>query len=190
MRHGMFALALVAAAVAPVAGHAQIRPFAVSFGAGPAFNDHQNTMLGSRGFSAFVRVTSMRSPFLMDISYVSLPQSDNIVYALPCPPFATSCGGGNQFLGPVSALTLSPAVETVERNSWSAMQYRIGPSVSWLPDRQPGTSAAALGARAGVSLIVKVSSGPGLMVSVDYLRMFRGGQTPQWFVPVTLGLQF
>jgi hypothetical protein len=123
---------------------------------------------------------------LLDVSYLNVPAAPPIL--LPCPQFATSCGGG--FTGPVSALTLSPAVQTAESKSAAELQYRIGPSVSWLPDRQPGTSGAALGARAGVSLVLKFwQGGPALVASADYFRMFRGGLAPQWFVPVAFGLQ-
>ena len=176
---------LLVASFLPGASQAQTRALAFSFGAGPAFNDHRNTFLGTQGFSAFVRVTSLRGPFLLDVSYVNVPAAP--VVNAPCPSFATSCGSG--FTGPVSALTLSPAVQTVETKSIAEMLYRIGPTVSWLPDRQPGTTAAALGARAGVSLVFKFGRGPQVVASADYFLMFRGGTAPQWFVPVAFGLQ-
>lgn len=181
---------LLAVLTLPSVGHTQTRPLTLSFGAGPSFNDHRNTSLGAQGFSAFVRVSSQRLPLLLDVSYISVPKSPIAFVAYPCPSFAPTCGGSGGFTGPVSALTLSPAVQTIERNSWSAMQYRLGPSVSWLPERQQGTDAAALGARVGASFLLRFRDGPGLMISADYLRMFRGGEAPQWFVPVTLGLQF
>lgn len=185
MRHASFVFAILATSTVPVASNAQGPALAVALGAGRAYTDHRNTSLQDQGFSAFVRVTSMRAPFLLDVSYVHVPQAPIVAY--PCPSFAPSCGS-NQFVGPVSALTLSPAAQMIEHNSWSAMTWRVGPTVSWLPDRQAGTSGAALGARAGASFLVKWG-GPALVLSADYFRMFRGGQAPQWFVPITFGLQ-
>lgn len=177
-------VSLVAVSFLPISASAQ--SLNLSFGAGRAYTDNRNTLLGDQGFSAFIRVSSQRLPFLMDASYISMAQVPRVVY--PCPSFAPTCGA-NQFVGPVRAVTLSPALQIADRHGFVSLQYRLGPSVSWLPDRQANTSAAAFGARVGASLVMHVGE-PALVLSADYLRMFRDGQSPRWFVPLTLGLQF
>ena len=166
---------------------AQHRPVSLAAGAGLLFADHgASTILRSKGIAAYLRVDLPHVPLLLDASIVTVLRNNDIVFG-PCPPAPAACS--STFVGPTTALTVSPSIQATERVPGAAWLFRFGPSVSWLPDRAPGSDPLAPGLRVGIS--VRHGHGvSGLLMSVDYFRLFRAGTPPTWFIPVTIGWQF
>jgi hypothetical protein len=188
MRARRQTVALLLGALALPAGlQAQERPVSVAAGAGLVFADHgSDDLLRSRGFSAYLRLSSRTLPLLLDASIQNVPRNRDIVFG-PCPPAPAACG--TTFIGPTTALTLAPAIQATQRVPVAAWLFRLGPSVSWFPDREPGSDALAAGLRAGIS-VRNGRAQSGLLISADYFRVFRAGSAPEWFLPVTMGWQF
>ena len=166
---------------------AQDRPVSLAVGAGLLFADHgASTILRSKGIAAYLHLNLRGVPLLLDASMLTVLRNNDIVFG-PCPPSPGACG--STFVGPTTAVTLSPAIQATRSVPGAAWLFRFGPSVSWLPDREPGSDPLAPGLRAGIS----VRNGhrqSGLLISVDYFRLFRARTPPTWFIPVTIGWQF
>jgi hypothetical protein len=166
---------------------AQERPIRVAAGAGLLFADNGSDYLRrSRGISAYLRFSWRTFPLQLDASIQSVPAITGIVTA-PCPSPPNQCGNG--FTGATTALILAPAIQATRRVPSAAWLFRLGPSVSWLADRDPGSDPLAAGLRTGIS-VLNGRGQSGLLISADYFRLFRGGTPPQWFLPVTVGWQF
>ena len=179
------ALMLTALAATPLAG--QRRAPSVAIGGGILFADNgDGSSLNSRGFSAFLRLGLPALPFVVETSFESVPRNTDIVFA-PCLPPPAQCPA--TFLGPNTALTLAPALQLVQHAPSAAWQFRLGPSVSWLTDREPGSHPLALGWRGGTSIRAGHKDS-GFLVSVDYYHLFRRGLAPDWFLPITVGWEF
>jgi hypothetical protein len=164
---------------------AQQRPVSLAGGGGLLLVDKgSSTLLGSRGITAFVRLSWRRFPLVLDAAVQNVPRTTGIAWA-PCPPSPAACG--SPFSGPTTALTLAPAIQATQRVPVAAWLFRLGPSVSWLANREPGSPPLAAGLRAGVS--VRNGQQSGLLISADYFRLFRTGP-PAWFFPLTVGWQF
>lgn len=144
-----------------------------------------STIVRSRGITAYLRLGWRRVPVILDASVQSARNRD-IVFG-PCPPPPAACG--SPFTGPTTALTLAPAIQATQRVPVATWLFRLGPSVSWLSDREPGSHPLAAGLRAGIS-VRNGRTQSGLLISADYFRLFRTGTPPQWFLPVTIGWQF
>jgi len=151
---------------------AQDRPVSLAVGGGLLFADHgASTILRSKGITAYLRLSWRSIPLSLDASMQTVLRNNDILFG-PCPPSPGACG--STFVGPTTAVTLSPAIQATRRVSGAAWLFRLGPSVSWLPDREPGSDPLAPGLRAGIS--VRNGHGQsGLLISVDYFRLFRGG---------------
>lgn len=177
-------LAVALATLVPPALGAQ----RISFGAGATFADRgSNGLLAGRGFTAFGRIrTDGLGWFGLagDVWMITLPQM--FVETPPCPS-TVSCSGG--WFGPSTAFALTPTLIARERYENVQLLYRVGPTASWFPKRDPSSPALGAGFQAGLT-IVTTHGHSGALMSVDYLRLFRGGARPRWFVPVTLGWQF
>jgi len=180
---------LVVGGVVGAAGQEPGRGLVFSAGGGVALVDHS-----SQGEGAFIRVASRNLPVVLDLSIQSTPGRAPVVYAfhggLPCTaPGCTPAAG--PYAGPVTALMLAPSLQATEQHGTDgAVLYRVGPALAWLPDRAPGDAAIEAGVRAGISVRLGFGTG-GLLVSGDYVRLFRSGNTaPRWFLPITLGWQF
>lgn len=180
---GILTVLVVGSAVG-AAGQAPARAFVFSAGGGLALADHS-----SQGEGAFIRVASGHLPVVMDLAIQTTPGRLPIVYIVPCTmPGCT--GAPAQYTGPVTALTLAPSLQLTDAHQGGALLYRVGPAVSWLPDRAPSDAAFQAGVRGGVTLRLNFGTG-GLLLAGDYVRMFRNGSTgPRWFLPITLGWQF
>ena len=166
---------------------AQHRPVSLAAGAGLLFADHgAATILRSKGVTAYLRLSLRSVPLLLDASILTVLRNNDVLFG-PCPPPPGACG--STFVGPTTALTLSPAIQATQRVPGAAWLFRVGPSVSWLPDRAQGSDPLAPGLRAGIS-IRNGHGQSGLLISVDYFRLYRAGTPPTWFIPVTIGWQF
>jgi len=148
-----------------------------------------STIVGSRGVTAFFRLSWRRFPLILDASVQNVPRNRDIIFG-PCPPPSVGppCGS-SPFLGPITAFTLAPAIQATQRVPVAAWLFRFGPSVSWLSGREPGSHPLTAGLRAGIS-VRNGSAQSGLLISADYFRLFRTGTPPTWFLPVTIGWQF
>jgi hypothetical protein len=184
--HYTFALLLGAVPVVESL-QAQERPISLAAGGGLLFADKgSSTYLRSRGITVYLRLSWQSFPLLLDASIQNVPRNSDILFG-PCPPPPTACGG--TFVGPTTALTVAPAIQTTKRVPGAAWLFRFGPSVSWFSGREPGSEPLATGLRAGIS--VRNGHGQsGLLISADYFRLFRVGTPPKWFFPVTIGWQF
>jgi len=181
-------LALFLGALALPAGlRAQERPVHVAAGAGLLFADQgSGDLLRSRGFSAYLRFSWGTFPLLLDASIQSVPQAPSPVFA-PCPSPPAACRSA--FYGPTTALILAPAIQLTQRVPVATWLFRFGPSMSWFPDREPGSDPVAAGLRAGIS-VRNGRAQSGLLIAADYFRVFRAGTSPRWLLPVTIGWQF
>jgi hypothetical protein len=183
--HCVFALLLVALAASPLAG--QRRSPSVAIGGGILFaDDADGSYLNRRGFSAFLRLGLPAPPFVLETSFESVPRNTNILFA-PCRPPPALCPA--VFLGPSTALTLAPALQLAQRAPAAAWLFRLGPSLSWLVDREPGSHPLAMGWRGGTSIRAGHRDS-GFLLSVDYYHLFRHGTAPDWFLPITVGVEF
>ena len=179
------ALLLAALAASPLAG--QRRTPSVAIGGGILFaDDGDGAFLNSRGIAAFLRLGLPVPPLVLETSFARVPRNTDILVA-PCLAPPAPCPAG--FLGPSTALTLAPALQPALHAPSAAWLFRLGPSVSWLIDRESGSQPLAIGARAGVS-IRSGQKDSGFLVSVDYYRLFRHGTAPEWFLPITVGWEF
>src|SRR2546426_2758661 len=144
-------LALLLGALALPAGlQAQERAVGLAAGAGLVFADHgSGDLLRSRGFSAYLRLSWRTFPLLLDASIQNVPRNTDIIFG-PCPPAPAACG--STFIGPTTAFTLAPAIQATQRVPVAAWLFRLGPRLSWLPDRDPGSDPLAAGRRAGISV--------------------------------------
>ena len=188
MRARRQTLALLLGALALPAGlQAQERPLSVAAGAGLVFADHgSDDRLGSRGFSAYLLLSWRTFPLLLDASIHTMPQTTSPVFA-PCLSPPAACGSA--FYGPTTALILAPAIQATQRVPVAAWLFRLGPSVSWFPDREPGSDPLAAGFRVGIG-VRNGRAQSGFLISADYFRLFRAGSAPEWLFPVTIGWQF
>jgi len=178
-------LALAALGATPLAAAGAQTPARVdvSVGAGLTATDHGP---GGAGISAYVRLGLARLPLLLDASLMNAPGGTPVA-TVECPG---GCGPGSlPYAGPTTALALSPAFQFTQGGPKASLLYRLGPSVSWLPDREPGSAGVAAGYRVGVSLRLGERY-TGLLISGDYYRLLRGGTAPRWFLPITVGWQF
>ncbi|HWZ29156.1 MAG TPA: hypothetical protein VNX15_11365 [Gemmatimonadales bacterium] len=155
----------------------------VSIGAGLMATDHGP---GGAGISAYLRLGFARLPLLLDASVMNAPGGAPIATVV-CPGGCRP--GTSPYTGPTTALALAPAFQFTEGGPRASLLYRLGPSVSWLPDRAPGSTSVAGGYRVGVSLRLGERN-TGLLISGDYYRLLRGETAPQWFLPITIGWQF
>ena len=159
-------------------------PLKFAMGGGLLFADAgQSTFLRSRGTDAFLRIGWRRLPLILDASIQHVPASDILFGPCPLPGCATT------FTGPTTVLTLAPAIQGTVRVPPGSWLFHLGPSLHWLVDRQSGSDPIVPGLRAGVGFHVGQRQS-GLLISGDYLRLFRGGTAPNWFLPVTIGWQF
>lgn len=166
---------------------AQHRAASVAIGGGVLFADDGNSgYLNSRGISAFFRFNWPTAPLVMEASVQSVPRNTDILFA-PCMPPPATCPA--VFLGPSTAVTLAPALQATTRAPTAAWLFRVGPSLSWLVDREPASDPLAIGWRAGTSVRTGHSKS-GFLVSLDYYHLFRRGVAPDWFLPITVGWQF
>ncbi|HZH39507.1 MAG TPA: hypothetical protein VFD85_00770 [Gemmatimonadales bacterium] len=181
----VFAVLVVGGAV-NAAGQEPARGFVFSAGGGLALADRS-----PQGEGAFIRVASRRLPVVLDLSIQSTPGQPPVAYVFPACPMPGCSPTAGPYTGPETALMLSPSLQVTEHHGpTGAVLYRIGPALGWLPDRAPGDAAIEGGIRGGISIRLGVGSG-GLLVSGDYVRLFRSGDTaPRWFLPITLGWQF
>ncbi len=180
--HHSFALLLVALATVG-ALQAQQRPVSLAAGGGLLFmGNASSTVLRSRGITGYIRLGWRRFPLILDASVQNV-SVNRVVYG-PCPPSPAACGSST---GPMTALTLAPAIQATQRVPVAAWLFRFGPSVTWLANRAPGSDPLAAGLRAGIS--VRNGQRSGLLISADYFRLFRAGP-PAWFFPITIGWQF
>ncbi len=165
---------------------AQGRPPRLAAGGGLVFADNgSSTILRDRGVSAYFRLSLRQLPLVLDVSIQRVPENTDIVSG-PCPPPPAACGSG--FLGPTTLLTLAPAVQATLRVPSAAWLFRLGPSASWLVNREPNSDPLAAGLRAGIS-VRNGRADSGLLISADYFRLFRR-TPPTWFLPLTIGWQF
>jgi len=165
---------------------AQSRPPSLAAGGGLLFADNgSSTILRDRGISAYFRLSWRHLPLVLDASIQRVPENTDIVSG-PCLPPPAACGSG--FLGPTTLLTLAPAVQATLRVPSAAWLFRLGPSASWLVDREPNSDPLAAGLRAGIS-VRNGRADSGLLISADYFRLFRR-TPPTWFLPLTIGWQF
>jgi len=165
---------------------AQGRPPRLAAGGGLVFADNgSSTILRDQGVSAYFRLSLRQLPLVLDVSIQRVPENTDIVSG-PCPPPPAACGSG--FLGPTTLLTLAPAVQATLRVPSAAWLFRLGPSASWLVDREPNSDPLAAGLRAGIS-VRNGRADSGLLISADYFRLFRR-TPPTWFLPLTIGWQF
>jgi len=175
------------AAIPPSPLTAQHRAPSFAIGAGVLFADDGNSgYLDSRGISAFVRLGWSNVPLVLETSIESVPQNNEIVFA-PCLPPPAVCSA--PFLGPSTALTFAPALQTIARAPAASWLFRFGPSLSWLVDRQLASDPLAVGWRAGTGVRMGHTNA-GFLVSLDYYHLFRKGVAPDWFLPITVGWQF
>ena len=181
--HLLVTLAMIPAS--PLA--AQHRAPSLAIGAGVLFADDGNSAyLDSRGISAFVRLGWSSVPLVLEASVESVPQNNDILFA-PCLPPPAVCAA--PFVGPSTALTFAPALQTTARAPVASWLFRFGPSLSWLVDRQPASDPLAIGWRAGTSVRTGHTNS-GFLLSLDYYHLFRKGMAPDWFLPITIGWQF
>jgi hypothetical protein len=186
--HYSFALLLCALSMVR-ALRAQERPVSLAAGGGLLFVDKSSsTIVGSRGITAFFRLSWRRFPLILDASVQNVPRNRDIIFG-PCPPPSAGACGSSPFIGPITAFTLAPAIQATQRVPVAAWLFRLGPSVSWLSGREPGSHPLAAGIRAGIS-VRNGRAQSGLLISADYFRLFRAGTPPKWFLPVTIGWQF
>ena len=152
-----------------------------------SYTDDDGAGLGGRGFASYLRMSWGRGrsfSLANDLWFISIP--DVPFETPPCP--GPACG-------PVvtnyqtTALVLAPALVARQGYEKSSLLYRLGPTASWFVDRIDGTPAVAGGVQAGFSVLTTRRQN-GMLISIDYLRMFRGGAHPRWFVPITVGWQF
>ena len=181
MRASRIRIALAAWTLLPHAHvMAQHMNVGIALGVGTTFTDPGGGT--TNGFAAYTRVTPNPTRTLSlagDLWFVSIPHSQ--IVTGPCLA-GSSCRGGNAALHVVPGLVARQGYEKV------TLLYRFGPLASWFPQGPAGTSVVAAGLQVGLSLLTTRQQG-GLLLSVDYQRLFRGG-APQWFVPLTLGWQF
>lgn len=183
--HCWLALMLVTLVASPLAG--QRRAPSVAIGGGILFADNgDGSYLNSRGFSAFVRLGLPTLPIAVETSFERVPRNTDIVFA-PCMPPPAQCPA--TFLGPSTALTLAPALQPTLHAPSASWLFRLGPSVSWLVDREPGSQPLAIGWRAGTSVRAGHRDS-GFLVSVDYYHLFRRGTAPDWLLPISVGWGF
>lgn len=162
------------------------RPIDFAIGGGPLVADNgvSNT-LASRGVTAFLRLSGAHfGPVIFDVAIQHVPHNNDIVTG-PCPAPPAACGSSDV----TTALTLAPAVQGAARVSPGTWLFEFGPSVHWLVERDAGSEAVVFGLRGGLGFRVGPHAS-GLLLSVDYFRLFRSGTPPQWFLPFTLGWQF
>lgn len=177
-------VALTAGSSALAGAQAPDRHVGVAIGGGLLAADHSP---GGAGINLFVRVGWPRLPLVVDASFENTP--GQVLVAVLCKPGAINCGGFSNYSGEITALTFAPAIQFTERGRKAALLYRVGPSVHWLTDRQPGSASAAGGYRAGLSLRLGEGNS-GFLISADYYRLLRGNTAPRWFLPITIGWQF
>ena len=159
-------------------------PLEFALGGGLLFADAgHSSYLRSRGTVAFLRISASRLPVILDASMQYVPASE-IIFS--CPPFGPC---GPNFAGPTTVLTLTPALQGTLRVPPGSWLFHLGPSVHWLLDRQSGSNAIAAGLRTGIGFHAGQRRS-GLLISADYIRLFRGGTAPDWFLPITIGWQF
>jgi len=183
-----FALLLCALSVIG-ALQAQERPVSLAAGGGLLFVDKSSsTIVGSRGVTGFLRLSWRSVPLVLDASVQNVPRNRDIIFG-PCPPPSVGPCGSSPFTGPITAVTLAPAIQATQRVPVAAWLFRFGPSVSWISGREPGSQPLAAGLRAGISVRTGRAQS-GLLISADYFRLFRTGTPPAWFLPVTIGWQF
>jgi hypothetical protein len=180
--HSVLALLLVAS---PLAG--QRRSPSVAIGGGILFADNgDGSYLNRRGISAFLRLGWPLAPLVVETSFESVPRNTDILFA-PCMPPPAPCAA--VFLGPNTALTFAPALQLAQHAPAAAWLFRLGPSLSWLVDREPGSHPLAMGWRGGTSIRTGHKDS-GFLLSVDYYHLFRHGTAPDWFLPITVGWEF
>ncbi len=160
----------------------------LALGAGMSFADRgANELLGGRGFTWYGRISwrSGRSFSLVnDFWVISIP--DVPIETPPCPgPQCAPTFTSNQ----TTVLVLAPALVARQGYEKASLLYRLGPTASWFANRPTGTPALAGGVQAGLSILTTRRQN-GMLLSIDYLRMFRGDAHPRWFVPITVGWQF
>lgn len=165
---------------------AQSRAIDVAVGLGPFLGDQADGTLAQTGFTSYLRATfRAERTFASSLDFWYLHQSTVSFETAPCPP-AGPCGGGPSV---TTALVLGPTLQASEHYERVTLVYRLGPTADWLVERAPGTRALVAGALAG--LTIRTSRGAaGLLLSIDYLRAFRGAERPRWFLPITAGWQF
>jgi hypothetical protein len=169
------------------ASEAQAPRVSLAAGGGLLFADRGSYDIGgSRGITAYLRLSGRRFPLLLDASIQTVLGKTRVAFA-PCPPPPAACG--STLDGWTTALTLAPAIQATQRVPVASWLFRFGPSLSWLVDREPGSDPLAMGLRAGVS-VRNGQAQSGFLISADYFRLFRGGSPPEWFFPVTIGWQF
>ena len=162
---------------------AQSSASGIAAGVGILAADGRNALNGL-GVAGYLRKSWTAHPLLLEVSIQYVPRNSDIVFG-PCPPPACV----SSFLGPSSVLTFAPAIQATERVPVAAWLFRIGPSLHWLPNRDPASDPLALGLHAGVGLRMGRTES-GFLLSADYYRVFRGRIAPNWFLPLTLGWQF
>lgn len=183
------AFLLVAGINAPRLASQHRRAIHPAVGLGRLVADDVHGALGHAGFAAYGRLTWWAASgvsLLVDGWFHSVSVNHDIVTA-PCPP-ATPCGSPS-FSGGTTALVLAPALQAREGYERVALLYRLGPSVAWFAHHAPSTDAAAVGVRGGFSVLTSRGAS-GVLLSVDYLRVFRNHAGPRWFLPITIGWQF
>lgn len=126
------------------------------------------------GTTAFLRIRSPGQPLLLEASMQHVPRNTNIADAA---------------VRASTAFTLTPAAQVTWRWPEAAWLFRFGPSFHWFVERQLGSDPLAIGLRAGTS-VRPGHTQSGLLLSADYFRLIRGGSSPRWFLPITLGWEF
>jgi len=171
--------------------HAQGAAIHVAIGAGKSFADRgASDELSGSGLAIYGRISGRSArafSAVADFWMISVPVNGDIVTG-PCRPADPSCVGGSLGNQGTRALVLAPALVAREGYEKVSLLYRLGPTTTWFTSRSADSPPLALGLQAGLSILTTRGQ-RGVLVSIDYLRMFRGSARPRWFVPITVGLQ-
>jgi len=160
----------------------------LALGAGMSFADHGAAWLGGKGFTSYLRMNwgnGRTFSLVNDLWFISVP--DLPQETPPCP--GPQCGPAVFTSNETTALVLTPALVARQGYEKAALLYRLGPTASWFANRTTGTPALAAGVQAGLSVLTTRRQN-GMLISIDYMRTFRGSAHPRWFVPITVGWQF
>ena len=176
-------ITFLALGTSPLGG--QTSGITFSTGGGLLFADRgPDKDLDGKGVTAYVRATSHISRSLAAGIDTWLTHVGKANAILDC--FTPPCNA--PYLGPTTVLSFAPMLEVREGRSSTHIRYRFGPTLNWFLQRKEASQAVGLGARAGITL--RIGTTVPILVSLDVFGRLRGGDSPTWTAPVTLGWEW
>ena len=108
------------------------------------------------------------------------------VFFLDC---ATSGCVDSHFVGPTRTVTMGVGVRLRTPPESVRGYVSLSPALYWHPRRSPETRAMAFGVGGSVGAILRAGPEAAIVVDLGYRRLLTGERSPQWSLPLTVGLE-